>query len=354
MITRRSFLQATLLASCLGQRPESSTAAELRAGPKRRLKIGFLGVSHSHGIEKVKVVQELSQFELIGITEADPAVRERHQKSGFPFVPQETLLKNAEVIAVESDVKDHARHGKLALSAGKHVHLEKPPADDLESFRELVALAEAKKLLLQMGYMWRYNPGINAALEAARTGWLGDVYLVRGTINTIVAPERRPEWAQFKGGTLFELGSHLIDPAVRLLGRPEKITPFLNQHARLNDRLADNTVAVFEYPRALAIITSATLQPGAGGHRFFEILGTNGTARVNPIEPPVLQVDLAKAAGPYAARSQTVPMPPFRRYVADFVELGDAILEGRKLRITPQEDLMVQETLIRACAMAGH
>jgi predicted dehydrogenase len=237
------------------------------------------------------------------------------------------------------------------LSAGKHLHLEKPPTDTLESFRELLGIARQKNLLVQMGYMWRYHPGINAALEAARKGWLGEVYLVRGVINTLIGPERRPQWGRFPGGTLFELGCHLIDPLVRLLGSPIDITSTLKTHGPHQDRLADNTAAVFQFARALGIISSTTLQPGATRHRTFEILGANGTAVVRPIEPPELTVDLAKAAGPYRAGVNTVPLAPYRRYVAEFAELASAVRRGQKLSITPEEDLLVHETLMRACAM---
>ncbi|MBI4662111.1 MAG: Gfo/Idh/MocA family oxidoreductase [Verrucomicrobia bacterium] len=348
---RRTFVQSALAAGSLACMPLGSAWGANPAAEVRRLRIGFLGASHSHALEKVKLALASTDYELVGICEPDEAVRRRYASLGAPLVSQDRLLAESEVIAVESAVRDHARHGKLALESGKHVHLEKPPADTLDEFRQIVTLAREKRRLLQMGYMWRFHPGINAAMEAARKGWLGQVYLVRGTINTTVEAVRRPEWGEFKGGTLFELGSHLIDPVVRLLGRPDKVTPFLRNHGGLNDTLADNAVAVFEFPTALAIVSSATLQPGAGAHRFFEIQGTQGTALVKPIEPPSLQVDLAKAAGPYKTGIQIVPMPAYKRYVPEFAELAQAIRMNRPLSVTPEEDLLVQETLMRACEM---
>ena len=159
-------------------------AQESTLAGAERLRIGFLGVAHSHAGGKIKAVKDSADWDLVGICEEDKGLRDQFAKSGVPVLSQDELLGKAQVVAVESAVQDHARHARLALSAGKHVHLEKPPADTLDAFRELVALASGKKVLLQMGYMWRYHPGINAALEAARKGWLGDVYLVRGTINT--------------------------------------------------------------------------------------------------------------------------------------------------------------------------
>jgi predicted dehydrogenase len=340
-MNRRIFLSSALAAPLATQ----------AAAP--RIKIAFLGVSHSHASEKVKVVRENPSLELAGIWEEDAKLHEPYQKSGVPILPREQLLndRSIQVIAVESGVKAHAEQARLALEAGKHIHLEKPPADNLKEFRGLVALARQKRLLVQMGYMWRYHPGINAALEAARKGWLGDVYLVRGTMNTLIGADRRPEWALFHGGQMFEQGCHLIDPMVRLLGRPQKVTPILRRHGAFNDNLADNTVAVFEYPRALGLIMSSVLQPGATQHRAFEIFGSNGNAVVRPIEPPILQIDLATPAGPYQARTQTVQLAPFRRYVGDFAELAEAVRLKRPLAVTPEEDLLVQETLLRASEM---
>jgi predicted dehydrogenase len=138
---------------------------------------------------------------------------------------------------------------------------------------------------------------------------------------------------------------------VRLLGRPSKVTSILKKHGPFGDLLMDNTVATLEWESALGVITSSTLQPGAGPHRSLEILGSNGTAVVRPIEAPVLQIDLAKPAGPYQAKSQQVSLPAYRRYVDDFVELATAIRSRKPLSVSLQEELLVEETLLRASHM---
>ena len=117
------------------------------------------------------------------------------------------------------------------------------------------------------------------------------------------------------------MGSHLIDVVVRLLGLPEKVTSVLKHHGRFDYPLKDNTVAIFEYPKALAIIQSATLQPNSGPHRGFEFQGTNGTAVVRPVEPPALHIDLSRASGPYQPKMQKVDVPAYTRYVDDMAEL---------------------------------
>jgi predicted dehydrogenase len=126
------------------------------------------------------------------------------------------------------------------------------------------------------------------------------------------------------------------------------VTSFLGTHGGA-DGLADNTVAVLEYPRALAVILNSTLQPSAFPHRYLEVLGTAGTLLVKPIEPPALLVDLARPAGPYRGGSGAVPLPEYRRYVGDFAELAAAVRGERPLSVASEEDRVVQESLVRAC-----
>jgi predicted dehydrogenase len=348
-MNRRSFVKTSI---CFATALAGNPGAIAAAGPAdTRIKIGFLDVSHSHASGKVKVVQESPEFELVGIFEESEMAAEPYRKIGIKVLSQTQLFDACSVVAVESAVRDHARLAKTALQAGKHVHLEKPPAETLKDFQELVSLAQSKDLLLQTGYMWRHNPGLMAAIQAAKEGWLGEVYMVRATMNSHIGAERRPEWAEFKGGAMFELGSHLIDAVVRLMGRPKAVTPSLRRDGNFRDELADNTVAILEFAKATAIITSSTLQPNANEHRFFEILGSNGTALLKPIEPPALQIDLAKPAGPYAAKTQAITFPPYRRYVGDFAELAEAVRGKRALSVPLDQELLVQETLMRACEM---
>lgn len=329
----------------------STVALSATAAEGRRVRIGFLGCSHSHGMPKVKLALESPDWECVGVSEPDAKFRAAAEKLGAKALSQEQVLAASEVIAVECDAKDRHRLAKVALLAGKHVHIEKPPTVTLAEFRELLGLAREKKVLMQMGYMWRFNPGINAALEAARQGWLGDVYLVRGVINTNLNAESRRSFGEIAGGTMYELGCHLVDPLVRLLGKHAKVTPVLRHDAKDADALADNCVAVFDFKRAIGIISSATMQPTAGAHRTFEIQGTNGIAVVKPLEQPVLTLDLAKDAGPYKKGSQVINFPPYKRYVPEFVELAACVRNGKPLAVTPEEDELVHEALLKASGM---
>jgi predicted dehydrogenase len=341
-MNRRKFIATAALAS-------AAPSSFVRAAEQKRFRVGILGAAHSHALEKFKLLRESTDYELIGVCEEAGPARESLAKLGAKFISQDELLNRAEIVVVESAVRDHARLTQTALEADKHVHVEKPPATNMAEMQTLVALAREKNRLLQVGYMWRHHPGLNVILEAAKRGWLGEVYLVRATMNSFIDAARRPEWAEFKGGAMFELGCHLIDPVVRLLGAPLRVRPQLQR--RGGDDLADNCVALFNFAKAQAIITTAVLQPNSSAHRFFEVLGTNGTARAQPIEPPSLTLDLAKAAGPYQTGVQKVELSPYRRYVGEFAELAKALREKTPLGTSFDEELRVHEAMLRASDM---
>lgn len=326
-------------------------ASLFAAETKRKIKIGFLGVAHSHAAGKLKAVQASTDWELVGIAEDDAAVRQKFAATGARFMDAAELLRECEVVAVESNVRDHYRQAKAVLAAGKHLHIEKPPATTLAEFRELLDLARRGKRVMQMGYMWRYHPGFRKIFEAVRSGWLGEVSLVRATMDSFYPTgPMRDLLGEFRGGAMFELGCHMIDQLVRLMGAPRNVSTALRTHGQ-PDRLADNTVAVFEFPKALCILHVNLLHPGAGAHRAFEVVGSNGTAVMRPIEPPTLVLDLAKSAGPYKKGSQTVTLPTYERYVPEFADLADVVRAGRALEVTAEEDLRVQEWVLKACEM---
>ncbi len=325
----------------------------LAAQAQSRIPIALLGASHSHGLAKAQLLRDSPDFDLRGAWEPDPATAARLRQLQIQLLAQDAILSNPEIlaVAVEGDVADQGKHALMALEAGKHVHVEKPGGPDHAVFTRIVSLALGRSLQLQTGYMWRYNPGFELAMEAARAGWLGEVYQMHGMMNTLIEAERRPDWARFPGGQMFEMGGYLIDAMTRLKGRPVRVTPFLRHDGSQADKLQDNTAAVLEFVGALGIVRSSTLQPNAGLHRCFEIYGTRGNAVLRPIEQPVLEVDLLEAAGPYQKGRQRVNLPSYQRYQADFAALAAAIRGQKALPVSPQQELLTHETLLRACGV---
>jgi predicted dehydrogenase len=322
----------------------------------KRIRTGLLVTQHGHLDGKLRWMLNSPDYEVVYACEPDAETRRRRQlQAGFrdlKWVPEEELLGDSsiELVLVETLAPaDAIPYGKKVIAAGKHLHLEKPPGNRMQPFRELVEEARKRWLLLQTGYMWRFHEGIRACLEAARNGWLGHVYMLRGTINTDLTPQAREPLALYRGGMMFELGCHLVDRVVDLWGRPKAIRSFLRHDTPSSDKLADNTLAVLEYDKAMALVVCSTAMPSHTEHRSFELIGTDGTMMVQPVEPgKTLRACFRKACGPYKAGWQDVRFPDQPRYAGDMKELARALLSGQPLQYSYDFELLVHETMLRA------
>lgn len=327
---RRKFIQhssAALLTSVGG----SAAATTIRTG--------MLGTGHSHYSGKLKALKESPDYEVAGIAELNDAARVQ----GLLHDP------SIQLIVVECRAWEAVPWGRKVIDAGKHLHLEKPPGNEWAAFQEMMSEARRRNLRVQLGYLWRWHEGVMAAIDAAQKGWLGEVFMVRGTINSDRGPEERDIEGHYKGGGLFELNGHVIDRIVELLGRPKAVKSWLRHDTKVADRLADNNLAVFEYDSALAVVTQSAKMSGAGDHRSFEVLGTDGSFVLTPeSNPPRMRVNMRTARGPYKAGWQEIVLSPQPRFGGDFKELARAVKSGQPLQHSYDHELLLQETLLRA------
>jgi predicted dehydrogenase len=133
------------------------------------------------------------------------------------------------------------------------------------------------------------------------------------------------------------------------LGRPKVVKSWLRHDTSDPDQLADNNLAVFEYDKALAVIAQAAKMAGAGDHRSFEVIGTDGTIMVWPeSSPPRMRVYMRKGAGPYASGWQNIDLPPQHRFIGDFQDLARSIKTREPLRFSYDHEILLHETLLRA------
>lgn len=317
----------------------------------------MIGTGHGHAHSKVLALQSMAEYEFIGVCRPDPhdpALGPAFEKVRW-LSPDEALQDpSVEMLAIEfADPDTNLDYAHRAVDAGKFVHLDKPPGSDFASFKRLLDNAKQRGRIVQMGYQWRYHPAMMTALEAARQGWLGRVYRFRASIDKPILADERKHLARYRGGMMFSEGCHLIDRATSLLGEPVKVTGVIRHHGTLNDGLADNCLAILEYPNALAEISMAGFLPQGNQQRYLEILGSNGWAKVQPYTGSHLTLELKDAAGPYAAGRHTLqpPYPPGPGYTPDFAELASVIRNGAKPTYSAAHDLMTHRVLLEACGM---
>ena len=285
------------------------------APPARPLRVAQIGTEHSHGRAKWACILKFPElFTPVGVWE--PYLKLKTVASGYPEYASVHWLDERELwagkpdaILVETDLPDLLKYGRQALEGGCHLHLDKPPGADLAEFIRLQEIAAQRKLVFQTGYMFRYHPAFRFALEAARSGMLGRIFAVHGDIGSEMLMERRVELAQRYGGSMMLLGSHLVDLAVAVLGKPAKVSVTRHQTFPEHDNYYDNEVAVLDYPASSAVIRCLNAEVNGGKRRQFYIFGQNGTVEILPIEPAQVQLSLKEARGGFKSGTQKVDLP---------------------------------------------
>lgn len=330
-----------------------------RAAAKGKIKVGQIGTAHAHAAGKMETLRKFSDdWDVVGLVEPS-AERSRELNSNpvyrdVPLMTEEQLLNvpGLQAVAVETAVRDLIPTAAKCVAAGLHVHVDKPAGESLSDFRRLWDDAVRRGVVVQMGYMFRYNPAFQLCFQAVRQGWLGDVFEVHGVMSKKVDAGTRKQLAEYRGGSMFELGCHIIDALISVLGRPDAVTAHVRRTRPDLDELADNQLAVFDYPRATATIRSSVVEPFGGDRRQFTVCGTEGTVDIRPLEPPRLLLALEQARGPHAAGNHEVELPKTEgRYDGDFRDLA-AIIRGEKSTdFGPDHDLAVHEAVLRASGL---
>jgi predicted dehydrogenase len=109
-----------------------------------------------------------------------------------------------------------------ALSAGKHVFIEKPGAVNHLEFKKVCEVARRNNLNVHVGYNHRHHPALKKAYELLNEGSIGEVMFLRGRYGHGGRMGYEKEWRADKlksgGGELIDQGTHLIDLSIGFLG----------------------------------------------------------------------------------------------------------------------------------------
>ena len=321
-----------------------------------KIKYGQIGVTHAHA-NKIRAYRDSDDYEVVGAVETDAARRQQAQDSDLyrdlPFLTEQQLLNvpGLQVVGVETKIRDLLPTAKRCISAGMHIHLDKPAGASLPEFRKILDEAARRHLVVQMGYMYRYNPAIILLRDCLANGWLGDVFEVHTVMSKLGNPPMRKELAEFSGGTMFELGCHIIDLVHGVLGAPDSVHAFPRHSSDATDDLQDNMLAVFEYPRATATVRTSIMEVDGFARRQFVVCGTKGTMHIQPLDNPTAKLALSQPQGRYVKGYQDLTFPPYTRYVGDAADLAKIVRHEKDPSFSYEHDYEVQRSILLAGKM---
>jgi predicted dehydrogenase len=193
--TRRDFLEQSLFTAAAAALAGSSSATRAEdstkktKSPNSRLHVACVGV-RGRGGEHIHEFGNNSNCELVAIVDVDEAIgnkrveaiKSRFKKSPKYYRDLRKMLEDPsiDVVSIATPNHWHSLAAIWAIQAGKQVYVEKPVSHNVSEGRRVVQAARKHKAIVQTGTQCRSNPGMQQAIEYARSGGIGDVTLARG------------------------------------------------------------------------------------------------------------------------------------------------------------------------------
>ena len=296
-------------------------------------------------------------FNLISILERTKnRSRDKYPSANIVRSYEEILSDDkVDLIIVNIPDKDHYEMALLAIKANKHVIVEKPFTLRVKEANELILLSEKTGRLLSVFQNRRWDGDFMTVRKIINEGLLGRLVEYEAHFDRYRNYLQKGSWkeqAASGSGTIYNLGSHLIDQALVLFGLPESVFADIRS-LRSGAEVDDAFTLLLRYPEIKVTLKVSYLvrEPGPK----FYLHGTHGSFLKWGIDPQ--EDDLKSGKHPrdpgwgeepqenwgilnteingqsYKAKYQTLP----GNYLAYYDDIHDAIINNRRPSVTAEQ-----------------
>lgn len=154
---------------------------------------------------------------------------EKHPHLHIVNTPEALWATDVELVIISTPPESHFALAKAALEAGKHVVCEKPFTSTLAEAEELVALADKSSSILTVFHNRRWDGDFLTIKALMEKNLLGRIVNFNSAMDRykpgrqVTGSRAWKEQNAAAGGTVFDLGSHLVDQALSAFGKPSTI-----------------------------------------------------------------------------------------------------------------------------------
>ncbi len=250
--------------------------------------------------------------------------------------------KNIEAVYCPMANEEHAEWALKAISAGKHVLIEKPMALTAKDIEVIEAAAAKNKMKVMEGFMYRFHPQHKRLQEIVESGLIGDVLSARASYSFLMKQARMYRINRSMadgGGAMWDIGPYAIHSlrwCFQKDGKPAEPKSVI-AHAKLNDVGADIvTSGVFDFG-----------QDAEGRARFghfdisfersrkseYEIIGTKGWVKCHAawvFQNDVPVISWALEDGKYAEER----FAPSNHFTLEIEHFSDCVLNNKPPHLT--------------------
>ena len=334
------------------------------SGRTGRLRVGVVGCGQIARSAHLPGFVRHQDAEIVAVADTDGGRAERCSREfGVPnsYDSFEEMLVEADLDALGVCVpnKFHAPYAVAALERGVHVLCEKPPAMTGDEASAMAEAAERSGRVLTFGFHYRWAAGAQTVKRFVDARDLGAIHAARA-----VALRRRgiPGWGAFNdrdlqgGGPLMDIGIHVLDLALWLMGYPLPQAVLATTHRGIGSRegvgalgawdwrnysVEDMARGMIQFEDGASLLLETSFAANVAEHEQIQVslMGDGGGADVLP--PRIYQER-------HGVLTDTVPLVPpgdgtcYGRQTHDFVRccLGD----GEPL-VAPEEAVALQRVV---------
>lgn len=262
---------------------------ERRTGASRKPRLGFLGVGWI-GRHRMNAIAASDVAEVVALSDPDAVNLAEAQalapRAATPDSFEGLLDLELDGLVVATPSALHAEQAEAALARGIAVFCQKPLARTAEETRQVIAAARRADRLLGVDMSYRQTHAMHRIHAAMLAGEIGEVYAVDLVFHNAYGPDkpwfRDPE--RSGGGCVIDLGIHLVDLALWLLGFPEVRNVWSRLYARGRPLAArptiveDHALAQFELENGAMVRLACSWNLAAGRNAVIEarLHGTRG------------------------------------------------------------------------------
>ncbi len=189
--------------------------------------VGFIGKVHLQSLAKVPEIQ------VVAIADVEPVrLAKMAEEFGIAdtYADYHELLarKDIDAVTVATPNDMHAPVTIAALEAGKHVLCEKPLATSTTEALAMTQAAKKAKRALLVAFSHRRRGDVQWLKQAIDEGMFGDLYFGKAIWMRRAGIPYWGEWFTKKersgGGPLIDLGVHMLDMSLYLMGEPKVVS----------------------------------------------------------------------------------------------------------------------------------
>lgn len=164
-------------------------------------------------------------FELRAVTERSKknARHDYPEVISYDSVGELLADEKIELVVINTPNNTHYDYARQALLAGKHILVEKPFATSSTEAREIFELGRSLGRKVLVYHNRRYSSDFLSAREVLKSGKLGriiEVHLRFDRYRNFIGPKTFKETPVPGSGIFYDLGSHMIDQAISIFGKP--------------------------------------------------------------------------------------------------------------------------------------